>query len=131
MDTNSQITSEKAALYLKLGRKLAVFVKADVFFESETFDWVLLEKHKNGFRAKLIRSLNQGDEVFTDVLSFETVNDLDPESDASSDSFLSDDLNKCLDWIKSAYRLDKIEITTPEKLSEIYAELLKNGTFGN
>ena len=68
--TTNYISKEKAELHLKLGRRLAVFIKVDVYFESVTFDWISIEKQDNQYKTTLIRSINQGDDIVNDVFIF-------------------------------------------------------------
>ncbi|MBC9795082.1 hypothetical protein [Sinomicrobium weinanense] len=52
------IKENKLELHLKLGRKLARFVKTDLYFNSRTFDWLKLEKTEDQYKAALIRSFD-------------------------------------------------------------------------
>lgn len=64
-------------MHLKLGRQLVQFVKTDIYFENRTFNWIKLEKINDTYKATLIRSIDEGEKLFIDVLKFKTVNEVD------------------------------------------------------
>lgn len=123
------ISKEKAELHLKLGRTLAIFVKVDRFFESLTFDWIALEKHGSVFKITLIRSINEGDEIFNDVLSFNTLNQYETDYDEVTNPFFIGELHDCYQWIETNYSIKEISFVRLEYLKSIYTDLVKSGAF--
>ena len=99
--TMKTIPESKIELYLKLGKKLAHFVKVDTYFESRTFDWIQLEKSGSSYKATLIRSLDEGDEIFNDVTEFETLNNLDE----FENEFLVGNIEIIGEWILEKFGL--------------------------
>lgn len=120
------IPVNKLHLHLKLKRRLAQFIGLDRYFESKTFDWVALEQDGDQIRATLIRSLDEGDEIFTDVLSFATVNQLD---EAENQAVLGS-LEECLAEIENRWGGDRNKFIKPEALNEIYADFVRAGKLG-
>lgn len=123
------ISKEKAELHLRLGRTLAIFVKVDRFFESLTFDWIAIEKQEAVFKATLVRSINEGDEIFNDVLSFSTLNQDETDYDELTNPFFVGDLNDCYQWIASKYKIKELSFVRLEHLKSIYTDLCKSGAF--
>ncbi len=121
------IPEEKLELHLKLGRKLALFVKTDFHFESRTFDWIQLEKGNDQYKATYIRSFDEGDELFTDVLQFETANTLDEFENhiciGSKDIIFQ--------WIETEFDTKPDQFHKPEELKTIYLELVKSNKLGS
>lgn len=122
------MTEEKAKLHLKLGRKLAIFVRLDNYFEQLTFDWILAEKIDADYKVALIRTLNEGDQIFNDVLSFTTINQIEEDFENSTNSFKGN-LEECFSWIKSKFNFTQLNFIAIEDLKFIYTEYAKKGKF--
>ncbi|WP_281541929.1 hypothetical protein [Maribacter aestuarii] len=114
------IPENKIELYLKLGRKLSCFVKVDSYFESRTCDWIKLEKYDSNYKATLVRSFDEGDEFFNDVLKFETVNELDGEVE-----FIEGDIQTIKKWVFENYNLKMDGFYQMNDLKIKYMELVK------
>lgn len=127
--TINYISKDKAALHLKLGRKLAMFIKTDHFFEDATFDWISIEKTGDEYQSTLIRSINQGDQLFNDVLSFDTLNQRETGLDAVSNNFFTGTLSACFEWIQITYDVGELKFIPPENLKIIYTDLVTKGAF--
>ena len=120
------IPENKIELHLKLGRKLACFLKVDSYFEHRTFDWLKLEKNDSLYKATLVRSFDEGDEYFYDVLKFETVNKLEGQ-----DEFIVGDLQVIKTWILEKYNLKVDEFYQVSDLNMKYVELVKQNKLGS
>jgi len=86
---------------------------------------VALEQDGDQIRATLIRSLDEGDEIFADVLSFATVNQLD---EAENQAVLGS-LDECLAAIES-WGGDRHKFIRAEALKDIYADFVRAGDLG-
>lgn len=126
--TLTYIPKEKAELYLKLGRKLAMFIKVDSFFETQTFDWIALEKHSDNYKVTLVRTINQGDETFNDVLSFDTLNQEETDYDEITNHFFIGGLHDCFAWIQANYNVAEVKFIPIDSLKIIYTNLVEDGT---
>lgn len=115
------IPADKIKTYLKLGKSLAQFVKWDRFFGRPTFDWINLVAAGNLYKASLIRSLDEGDRIFTDVLSFHTLNEEKDEVDELENPFLIGDWEAVWNWIQQ-YNADPDRFMKPESLSRVYQQ---------
>ncbi len=120
------ISVDKLHAHLKLKRMLSQFIGLNSYFESKTFDWVTLEQDGAQIRARLIRSIDEGDEIFSDVLTFETVNRLDETENQSVLGSLDD----CLAEIENRWGGDRNKFIRPEDLKEIYADFVRAGELG-
>jgi hypothetical protein len=127
--TTDYISKEKAELHLKLGRRLAIFIKVDFYFESITFDWISIEKQNTQYKTTLIRSINEGDEIFNDVLTFDTLNQDEDGYDKSTNHFFIGNLADCFTWIESNYNVKELAFVTLDNLKLIYTDLAKQGAF--
>ncbi len=127
--TTHHIAKEKVELHLKLGRKLAFFIKTDTFFDTATFDWISLEKYGNAYKSTLVRTIHQGDELFNDVLSFETLNQDETDFDETTNHFFIGNLNDCFMWIETNYGVKEVQFTPLDNLKQIYTELVEKGDF--
>lgn len=127
--TTHHIAKEKIELHLKLGRKLALFIKTDTFFDAATFDWISLEKHGNAYKSTLVRTINQGDELFNDVLSFDTLNQDETDFDETTNHFFIGNLNDCFTWIETNYGVKEVQFTPLDNLKQIYTDLVEKGVF--
>lgn len=127
--TTNYISKEKAELHLKLGRRLAIFIKVDFYFESITFDWISIEKQDTQYKTTLIRSINEGDEIFNDVFSFNTLNQDEDGYDESTNHFFIGNLVDCYTWIESNYNVKELTFVTLDNLKLIYTDLAKQGAF--
>ncbi len=121
------IPEKKIELYLKLERKLACFVKVDTYFESRTFDWLKLEKNDSNYKATLVRSFDQGDEYFNDILEFETVNELDEYENEFSEG----DIETVKKWILEKCDLKMDGFCQMNDLKIKYVELVKENKLGS
>ncbi len=121
------IPENKIELYLKLGKKLAHFVKVDTYFESRTFDWIKLEKSDSTYKATFIRSFDQGDEIFSEVTEFETLNDLDEYENL----FLVGDIETIRKWILEKFNLKMDGFYQINDLKIKYKELIKDNKSEN
>lgn len=121
------ISEDKLELHLKLGRKLAQFVKTDVYFEDRTFDWLKLEKENNFYRATLIRSIDEGDESFIEVAEFETANDIDEDENR----FQEGNREEVFLWMKSKFQIDLNKFHELSELNKKYLELVQTNKLGN
>ncbi|MGS2763138.1 hypothetical protein [Sinomicrobium pectinilyticum] len=121
------IPENKIELYLKLGRKLACFVKVYWYFESRTFDWIKLEKSDLNYKATLIRSLDEGDEIFNDVTEFETCNELDKDEN----DFLEGDIETIKQWMMEKFDLKMDGFHQMNDLKVKYMELVKENKLGS
>ena len=121
------IPEKKLELHLKLGRKLASFVKIGSYFESRTFDWIQLEKSDGNYKAILIRSFDEGDDYAFDVSEFGTVNDIDD----LEINFKEGDLNLVLNWIANNYNLEKDGFYQLNDLNNKYRELVLENKLGH
>ena len=121
------ISEDKLELHLKLGRKLAQFVKTDVYFEDRTFDWLKLEKENNLYRATLIRSIDEGDESFIEVAEFETANDIDEDESR----FQEGNREEVFLWMKSKFQIDLNKFHELSELNKKYLELVQTNKLGN
>lgn len=121
------ISEDKLELHLKLGRKLAQFVKTDVYFEDRTFDWLKLEKENNLYRATLIRSIDEGDESFIEVAEFETANDIDEDENR----FQEGNREEVFLWMKSKFQIDLNKFHELSELNKKYLELVQTNKLGN
>lgn len=115
------IPADKIKTYLKLGKSLVQFVRWDRFFGRPTFDWIKLEAAGNLYKASLIRSLDEGDRIFTDVLSFHTLNEEKDEFDELENPFLIGDWEAAWNWMQQ-YDADPDRFMKPEDLSKLYLE---------
>lgn len=120
------IPNSKIELYLKLNRKLAQFIKIDYYFESKTFDWIKLEKYNNNYKARLIRSFDEGDEVFNNVLEFSTVNEIDN----NTNYFFVGSLEEIKEWVKKEFKTNLNQLCLLENLKWKYIDLVNNNELG-
>ena len=127
--TTNHIPKVKVELHLKLGRKLALFIKTDTFFDTATFDWISLEKYGNEYKSTLLRTIHQGDELFNDVLSFDTLNQDEPDFDETTNHFFIGNLYDCFTWIKTNYGVKEVQFTPLDNLKQIYTDLVEKGAF--
>lgn len=127
--TLTYIPKEKAELHLKLGRKLAIFIKVDSFFETLTFDWIALEKQSDNYKVTLVRTINQGDETFNDVLSFDTLNQEETDYDEVTNHFFIGTLNDCFAWIQANYNIEELKFIPLDSLKIVYTKLVEDGVF--
>jgi hypothetical protein len=125
------IPEEKIELHLKLGRKVAMFIKTDRFFESDTFDWISIEKQGDAYKSTLVRTINQGNALFTDVLSFETLNQAETHFDETTNPFVLGSLSDCFQWIKFKYGVRELTFVSLDDLKIIYTDLVTKGAFEN
>ena len=121
------IPENKIELHLKLGRVLACFVKVDTFFESRTFDWIKLEKEGSLYKATLIRSIDEGDEFFSDVTAFETLNNKYTYENLQSVGEI--DLIK--KWCLENFELEMNAFYQLSVLKEHYIKLVQENKLGN
>ncbi|WP_159023549.1 hypothetical protein [Formosa sp. L2A11] len=121
------IPENKIELYLKLGKILALFVKVDVYFESRTFDWLKLEKCKSNYRVTLVRSFDEGDDVFSDVYEFKTLNVLDE----SENKFSEGDFETIRKWILEHFDVKMDQFYQINDLKIKYLELVKANKLGS
>ncbi len=124
------INKEKLLSYLKLKKEVALFIGVGQYFESKTFDWIKLEYHSDRIKCTKIQSLDEGSEIFNDVKSFSTINDLEKESDFNEES-IEGTLEYCLSWINKYNHADTNKFILIEDLNEIYTLLVENGQLGN
>ena len=127
--THLPVPEEKAELHLKLGRKLALFVKTDTFFNVQTFDWICLEKTDVDYKATLFRSVHEGDELMNDVLTFRTLNEEEEGYDEVTNPFFSGSLEDCFEWIQSIFPVEALSFLHHENLKSLYSELILQGVF--
>ena len=120
------IPKEKIELHLKLGRNLCQFVKIGTYFEDRTFDWIKLEKEGDQYCATLVRSFDQGNEVFCDVLEFETANELDEDEDLQ----FKGEKEAVFEWLKNEFDINLEQFHAPKHLKEKYLELIENNQVG-
>ncbi|MDP5229696.1 MAG: hypothetical protein NWQ38_04830 [Cellulophaga sp.] len=120
------IPENKIELYLKLGKVLAHFVKVDAYFESRTFDWIKLEKSNTSYRATLVRSFDEGDEIFNDVAEFETLNVLDEYENQC----LEGDFKTIRKWILERFDVKMDGFHQINDLKVKYLELVNNNKLG-
>jgi len=121
------IPDNKIGLHLKLGRKLAQFIKTDTYFESRTFDWIRLEKENDLYRASLIRSFDEGDESFIEVAEFETANELDE----FENKFLEGNKDEVFNWMESEFQIAPNQFHAIEGLNIKYLELVNANKLGS
>ncbi|WP_157097868.1 hypothetical protein [Niabella ginsenosidivorans] len=115
----SYIKKDKIRTYLKLGKKLVQFAKWDRFFGRPTFDWIQLEACKDGFRATLMRSLDEGNAVFNDVYAFHTLNEEWSTYDELENPFCIGSWEEVWNWMQQ-YNIEVGQFVKPEDLSRIY-----------
>ena len=120
------IPEKKIELYLKLGKELACFVKVDSYFESRTFDWISLKKCDSNYEARLIRSFDEGDEIFTDVKKFERLNELDEFENKS----IQGDFETIKQWILKQFNIKMDKFHQLNELNFKYLELVKENKLG-
>ena len=77
----------------------------------------------------MIRSINQGDEIFNDVLSFDTLNQNETGFDEISNNFFVGSLDECFEWIQFTYGVKELIFMPPENLKTIYTDLVAKGAF--
>lgn len=87
---------EQLKLYLKMGREITQFVGIGEYFESKTFDWVLMSGTEDNARIQLVRSVDEGDTYYCDVMSFSTIGEDDPEELKE----FCGTLEQCLSWLE-------------------------------
>ncbi len=123
------IPKEEVVLHLKLGRKLALFITIDSYFESLTVEWLALEQCVDKYKTTLIKTIHQGDEIFNDVLSFDTVNQYEPEFEKLPEHFFIGSLHDSFQWITFKYKIDKFHFMKLEDLQLLYTDLVIKGAF--
>lgn len=125
--TIEYILPQKAHLHLKLGRKLAVFVKAGAWFESKTFEWIRIEGKLAPYTATYVKTYDEGNEYTTDVLSFRTAayNDADRAENSVSGS-----LEDCMRWMDERLEGASIRLMRQEDLRIIYLNMVKKKLLG-
>lgn len=116
------ISAEKAHLHLKLGRKLAVFVKVGTWFEHKTFEWICIEGKSVPHTANYITAFDMGDEYDNDVSEFSTANEYDNDTDQQENRFTGS-LEDCMHWISDKLETNNIHLMKPEDLKTIYRDL--------
>ncbi|MES9941635.1 MAG: hypothetical protein ABW104_08555 [Candidatus Thiodiazotropha sp. 6PLUC2] len=88
---------DQLRLYLKMGREITQFIGVGEYFESTTFDWVLMSGTEEEAKIELIRSVDEGDEYYCDVMSFSTIGDDDPEELKE----FRGTLDQCISWLSA------------------------------
>lgn len=121
------IPKEQLATYLKLKKQLALFIGTGQYFENRTFDWIKLDYYPDTIVCTKVRSLDEGNEIFSDILSFATVNDLEKEIGLQEEERYSGTLEQCLVWINDNYRVDTNTFILMEELPKIYLALVEKG----
>lgn len=91
------LTEGQVQSYLKMGRDVAQFLGIGEYFESVTFNWVLLSGSVDNAKIELVRSIDEGDEYNYDVSSFSTAGDY--EVDEIKQFYGS--LSSCILWLES------------------------------
>jgi hypothetical protein len=66
------------------------------YFESTTFDWILMSGTDKNVQIQLIRTVDEGDEHHCDVMSFSTLGEDDPEELKE----FKGTLEECLNWLE-------------------------------
>lgn len=120
------IPANKIHLHLKLKRSLAQFIGISTYFESHTFDWVELKQEGAQVQATLIRSFNEGDAVFSDVLTFTTANQIDE----LENKHIVGSLETCLTWVENNINGDRHKFIKIEALNIIYEAMVQEGRLG-
>lgn len=125
--TINYILPEKAHLHLKLGRKLAVFVKTGKWFESKTFEWIGIEGKSAPYTATYIKTYDEGSEYLGEVLDFRRVfyNDADLQENSITGS-----LEDCMHWIANKLDGTGIRLMKQEDLKIVYLDLLRKKLLG-
>lgn len=121
------IPKEQLATYLKLKKQLALFIGTGQYFENRTFDWIKLDYYPDTIVCTKVRSLDEGNEIFSDIFSFATVNDLEKETGLQEEERYSGTLEQCLVWINDNYRVDTNTFILMEELPKIYLALVEKG----
>lgn len=80
-----------------MGREITQFIGIGQYFESTTFDWVLMSGTEENARIQLIRSVDEGNEYYCDVISFSTIGEDDPDELRE----FSGALEACITWLTS------------------------------
>ena len=80
-----------------MGREVSQFIGIGEYFESITFDWVLMSGTEENARIQYIRSIDEGDEYHCDVMSFSSIGEDDPEEVRE----FNGTLDECLSWLQS------------------------------
>jgi hypothetical protein len=120
------IPVDKIHLHLKLKRSLAQFIGINTYFESLTFDWVELKQEGSHIRATLTRSFDEGDTIFSDILTFKTANEIDE----LENKYIVGSLETCLDWVDHNTSGNRHKFIKAEALKIIYEEMVRQGWLG-
>ncbi|WP_378181184.1 hypothetical protein [Aquimarina sp. SS2-1] len=120
------VPQNKIALHLKLGKKLASFVKVGFYFEQRTFDWLKLEKSNDLITVSLVRSFDEGNVGFNNVWEFKTVNELDEEEN----KHIKGDFETIERWIFENFGLKMDNFFQIDELDDKYTELVKENKLG-
>ena len=99
------------------------------FLEYEKTGDSLFEKQDDEYKAILVRTINQGNEIFNDILSFETLNQDETSFDETTNPFFVGSLNDCFKWIEFNYGVNELKFVPHDNLKIIYAGLVKKGVF--
>ncbi|MEW8382920.1 MAG: hypothetical protein AB2689_05210 [Candidatus Thiodiazotropha taylori] len=91
------LPSSQLKLYLKMGREITQFIGIGEYFESTTFDWVLMSGTEENAQIQLIRSVDEGDVYHCDVMSFSTIG----EDDSDEIKVYRGTLEDCLIWLST------------------------------
>jgi len=94
------LPNKKLNLHLKLNREIYQFVGLGEYFESKTFEYLMMRKTENQYAVKLVRALDYQYGFSPSMDEFETVEELEE----ACESIFTGSFEGCLDWAKKEYR---------------------------
>ena len=116
------LPKEKLSLHLKLGREIVHFLRLGEYFESKTFEYLLIIKNDSGYCVKLIQALDYMYSFSPSMDEFETVEELEGEC------IFSGNLEDCLDWAEKEYSCLKDKWSLD--IIDIYVSYVEKGILG-
>ena len=108
--------------YLKMGRDITQFIGIGEYFESKTFDWVLMSGTEDDARIQLIRSIDEGDDYYCDVMSFSIIGEDDPDEIKE----FRGNLEQCLAWLKKEFGGSPDKFLGKGMIDQEYENYVKN-----
>lgn len=112
------IESSQLTTYLRLGRELPQYIGLGKYFEATTFEWVNLSGTPDKAKIALIRSYDEGDEWYCDVVSFAQVADDDP----SEEKYFEGSVDECLHWLETELGGDREKFVGQGMIDDIYKQ---------